>query len=170
MDFNKENIKKEFIKNSKDALAEMVESSKKCSQYMMRHFLDYSGMSKNEVLEITGWPKKKLDAILAGEADLRMSDMHMLAIINGAEINFVPILEENEDEAGEEDVVEDDEENLDELGDEIPHWETLDEEEKASEKSSDENEIPTEELKKLKEMMEKLFPGSKISVGEIKVN
>ena len=78
--------------------------------------------------------------------------------------------EEDEDEAGEEDVVEDDEENLDELGDEIPHWETLDEEEEASEKSSDENEIPTEELKKLKEMMEKLFPGSKISVGEIKVN
>lgn len=169
MEFNRENIKKELIKHSKDALAEMVETSKKCSQYMMQHFLDYTDITKDEVSEITGWNKKKIDAILAGEADLRMSDMHMLAIINGAEINFVPILEENEHDIDEEDedIVEDDEEEetIDELGDEIPHWENPDEKE-----PSDENEILTEDLKKLKAMMEKLFPGSKISVGEIKLD
>lgn len=92
-------------------------------------------------LELLGWNKKKLDAVLEGEGNIRINDLGALLIASNMYMVTLPITKSAPFTYGSlpDEEEEEEQEDTDEYGDEIPSWEKEDEKEDDEEETKEES-------------------------------
>lgn len=93
-----------------------------CTQ--LKKFMSEHDASAEKIAEILGWNVKKVNAILEGNADLRLSDLATLMVATNQVAHIVPTTESpiTYGSIPDEQSTDEEDEETDDFGDKIPSW------------------------------------------------